>query len=85
MLLLDDIFSELDGRRCHALAACLPMGQALLTSAAPVPDDLPVARAFWVQEGGIFPGMEAIACLSNGGERGAGPAPAGARVATRRR
>jgi DNA replication and repair protein RecF len=61
VLLLDDIFSELDGRRCHALATCLPVGQALLTSAGPVPDDLPVARAFWVHEGGIYPGTEAIA------------------------
>lgn len=37
VLLLDDIFSELDARRCDALLEALPPGQALLTSAAGLP------------------------------------------------
>ena len=44
MLLLDDVFSELDPHRSAALAACLPEGQTLLTSAGPVPEGLPVAQ-----------------------------------------
>ncbi len=43
VLLLDDVFSELDPSRSAALAACLPEGQALLTVAGPVPSELPVA------------------------------------------
>ena len=42
VLLLDDVFSELDPHRSAALAACLPEGQTLLTSAGPVPEGLPV-------------------------------------------
>lgn len=37
VLLLDDIFSELDPQRCDALLAALPPGQALLTSAVGLP------------------------------------------------
>ena len=37
VLLLDDVFSELDGQRADALLAALPAGQALLTSAAGLP------------------------------------------------
>jgi DNA replication and repair protein RecF len=36
-LLLDDVFSELDPARSEALLAHLPAGQALLTTAGPVP------------------------------------------------
>ncbi len=43
-LLLDDVFSELDPDRSRALAAELPPGQALLTTAAPLPDGIAVAR-----------------------------------------
>ncbi|HUB71310.1 MAG TPA: DNA replication/repair protein RecF [Acidimicrobiales bacterium] len=46
VLLLDDIFSELDPRRCEALASCLPPGQALVTTAGDVPSQLPVAAVF---------------------------------------
>jgi DNA replication and repair protein RecF len=38
VLLLDDVFSELDAARSEALVAQLPAGQALLTTAARVPD-----------------------------------------------
>jgi DNA replication and repair protein RecF len=37
VLLLDDVFSELDGERSHALLAHLPPGQAVLTSAVGLP------------------------------------------------
>ncbi len=51
VLLLDDIFSELDPGRCAALAHCLPPGQALLTTAGAVPGELPVARCYRVSAG----------------------------------
>jgi DNA replication and repair protein RecF len=37
VLLLDDVFSELDPRRSDALLTCLPPGQALLTTASGLP------------------------------------------------
>jgi DNA replication and repair protein RecF len=37
VLLLDDVFSELDPHRSAALLEHLPVGQALLTTAGPVP------------------------------------------------
>ncbi|HVL93293.1 MAG TPA: DNA replication/repair protein RecF [Acidimicrobiales bacterium] len=37
VLLLDDVFSELDAQRSEALLAHLPSGQALLTTAGPLP------------------------------------------------
>jgi DNA replication and repair protein RecF len=37
VLLLDDVFSELDPARSEALLAHLPAGQALLTTAGEVP------------------------------------------------
>ena len=39
VLLLDDVFSELDPQRSAALVANLPAGQTLLTTAGPVPLD----------------------------------------------
>lgn len=39
VLLLDDVFSELDPDRSSALIRALPVGQAILTSASPLPDD----------------------------------------------
>jgi len=44
ILLLDDVFSELDPGRSRALVAELPAGQSLLTTAAPLPDGIDVAR-----------------------------------------
>jgi DNA replication and repair protein RecF len=38
ILLLDDVFSELDPDRSHALLTHLPPGQALLTTAGPLPE-----------------------------------------------
>ncbi len=43
-LLLDDVFSELDPDRSRALATELPAGQAILTTAAPLPEGIAVAR-----------------------------------------
>ena len=43
VLLLDDVFSELDPGRARALVRQLPPGQALLTTAVPLPDDVAVA------------------------------------------
>lgn len=43
-LLLDDVFSELDPVRSRALVAELPAGQAILTTAAPLPEGIAVAR-----------------------------------------
>lgn len=57
VLLLDDVFSELDPHRSGALAACLPDGQTLLTSAGPVPKELPVSQYASVRDGALYPGF----------------------------
>lgn len=49
ILLLDDVFSELDAARSRALLHHLPAGQALLTTAMALPDDVEVARVVDVQ------------------------------------
>lgn len=43
VLLLDDVFSELDPGRARALVSALPAGQALVTTAAPLPPWMEVA------------------------------------------
>jgi len=48
-LLLDDVFSELDPERSKALVAELPVGQSLLTTAAPLPRGIEVARVVAVE------------------------------------
>ena len=48
-LLLDDVFSELDPARSRALVAELPAGQAILTTAAPLPEGIAVARLLPVE------------------------------------
>ena len=48
-LLLDDVFSELDPARSRALVAELPSGQAILTTAAPLPEGISVARLLPVE------------------------------------
>ena len=47
-LLLDDVFSELDPARSRALVTELPTGQALLTTAAPLPEGIEVAQVLAV-------------------------------------
>ena len=49
-LLLDDVFSELDPARSRALVAQLPAGQSLLTTAAPLPEGIEVARVVQVTD-----------------------------------
>jgi DNA replication and repair protein RecF len=44
ILLLDDVFSELDPARSRALVAELPPGQSILTTAAPLPAGIDIAR-----------------------------------------
>jgi len=44
ILLLDDVFSELDPARSKALVDELPPGQSILTTAAPLPEGIAVAR-----------------------------------------
>jgi len=51
VLLLDDVFSELDPARTDALLAHLPAGQAILTTASPVPPAAVVAATVRVTAG----------------------------------
>ena len=51
ILLLDDVFSELDPARTRALVAHLPAGQALLTTASPLPDGIAPERVVTVVDG----------------------------------
>jgi DNA replication and repair protein RecF len=53
LLLLDDVFSELDPRRCAALLAHLPSGQALLTSADRLPPGSRPQRVYRVEAGRV--------------------------------
>ncbi len=52
VLLLDDVFSELDPQRSRALLAGLPPGQAMLTTAQPAPPEVQAARVYAMAEGG---------------------------------
>jgi DNA replication and repair protein RecF len=52
VLLLDDVFSELDPHRSSALLAGLPPGQALLTTAVPPPPEIQPARIYRFDEAG---------------------------------
>jgi DNA replication and repair protein RecF len=52
ILLLDDVFSELDPDRSAALVRHLPVGQALLASAQPPPPGIAVESVMYVARGG---------------------------------
>ena len=54
ILLLDDVFSELDAVRSDALLACLPPGQAIVTTAGEVPPGAEVSARFRVDGGKIL-------------------------------
>jgi DNA replication and repair protein RecF len=54
VLLLDDVFSELDQARSEALLQSLPPGQAVLTTAGHLPPGAPVAAHFKVEGGKIL-------------------------------
>jgi len=53
VLLLDDVFSELDADRSHALLAHLPAGQSLLTTAGPLPEGVDPDLVVRVRGGSI--------------------------------
>lgn len=53
VLLLDDVFSELDAARADALVAELPEGQVLLTTAVGPPPGVSPARVLDVRAGGM--------------------------------
>ncbi len=55
VLLLDDVFSELDPFRAKALLAGLPSGQTLLTTALPAPPEIPIAMIYQVDAGARVP------------------------------
>jgi DNA replication and repair protein RecF len=54
ILLLDDVFSELDPSRSEALLSCLPEGQAILTTAGAVPAGAQVQAKFRVENGKLL-------------------------------
>lgn len=56
VLLLDDVFSELDESRGANLVAHLPIAQALVTTAGALPPGLPAERVIWVAGGRLEPG-----------------------------
>ena len=58
LLLLDDVFSELDPARADALLAGLPAGQALLTTAMPPPSQVVPAKRYLVADDGVVTGPE---------------------------
>jgi DNA replication and repair protein RecF len=53
VLLLDDVFSELDPQRAEALVAHLPEGQTLLTTASSVPTGIRPERRLRVGDGRV--------------------------------
>jgi DNA replication and repair protein RecF len=53
VLLLDDVFSELDADRSHALLAHLPPGQALLTTAGVLPEGVTPGLVVRVRDGAL--------------------------------
>jgi DNA replication and repair protein RecF len=55
ILLLDDVFSELDPTRTEALVAHLPAGQALLTTAGDLPSGMQADATVRVVDGRLVP------------------------------
>jgi len=53
VLLLDDVFSELDPQRAEALVTYLPAGQTLLTTASSVPEGIRPERRLRVGDGRV--------------------------------
>jgi len=53
VLLLDDVFSELDPQRCAALLRSLPAGQAVLSSASGLPEGIAVDLVLDVADGAV--------------------------------
>jgi len=57
LLLLDDVFSELDDARGEALLAHLPPGQTLVTTATAIPPGSRPERVFRVESGAVVPDL----------------------------
>jgi len=55
VLLLDDVFSELDSRRSSALIRNLPPGQTLLTTAGTIPPDVKADQVLRINAGRVEP------------------------------
>jgi DNA replication and repair protein RecF len=55
VLLLDDVFSELDPHRAEALVKHLPASQTLLTTASEVPSGVHPDRRLRVADGEVVP------------------------------
>ncbi len=58
VLLLDDVFSELDPQRSRALLEGLPPGQTLLTTAQPAPPEVNAAKVYRMAHGGHVTSVE---------------------------
>jgi DNA replication and repair protein RecF len=56
LLLLDDVFSELDPERAHALVVHLPAAQVVVTTAGPLPLAAVPAHTVVVRDGRLFDG-----------------------------
>ena len=54
ILLLDDVFSELDAARSESLLACLPSGQAIVTTAGAVPAGAVISARYRVEGGKLL-------------------------------
>jgi DNA replication and repair protein RecF len=54
VLLLDDVFSELDALRSESLLACLPAGQAIVTTAGELPPGAEVAARARLEDGKLL-------------------------------
>jgi DNA replication and repair protein RecF len=61
LLLLDDVFSELDATRATALVAQLPPGQTLITTAGVVPETVEPERWLRVVDGAVEPDVGPVA------------------------
>ncbi|HLI24051.1 MAG TPA: DNA replication and repair protein RecF [Acidimicrobiales bacterium] len=77
VLLLDDVFSELDARRSAALVALLPAGQALLTTAGGVPAGTHPEQVVRVAGGTIVAGGGRPGGAGSGGGAGEGAVAGG--------
>lgn len=53
LLLLDDVLSELDSQRSERLIEALPEGQAIVTSATPLPEVARPDETFFISEGTV--------------------------------
>jgi DNA replication and repair protein RecF len=55
VLLLDDVFSELDPVRSEALITCLPDGQAVVTTAGHLPASAKISARVRIEDGKLVP------------------------------